>query len=352
MTAEGQAGTDPHFPATSTQPRPAHDVLLRMHEKSVHGSGRAARPVALGFDIQDNALGGGLRAGDLLLLGGVPGAGKTTFALQAARNMAAAGQATTIYLCYEHDEDYLATRLVSLESTGSRPGANDQRRGIGYSEARNLIVTGSNQPGGLWSVFAGYPDLVPALERIERYGPRLMLQKASGLRSDVASILDMVRDLRDRESGPLVLFVDFLQKVPSYPETEDEAQRVTRVVQALKDLALASEISIVAIVAAEKEALDGRRLRPHHFRGSSALIYEADVILVFNSKYQIVARTSIEFNLHKAQELHDWIVCTIEKNRSGRDLLDLQFRKRFEFACFDPRGSLVEQRLIGDRVTT
>jgi hypothetical protein len=144
--------------------------------------------------------------------------------------------------------------------------------------------------------------------------------------------------------------VDFLQKVPSLPESEDEGQRVTRVVQGLKDMALATGTAVVAIVAAEKDALDGRRLRPHHFRGSSALIYEADIILVFNNKYQIVSKTNIEYNLYKAQELHNWIVCSIEKNRSGRNLLDLEFRKQFEFACFNPIGAKVEQQLVGDRV--
>ena len=241
-----------------------------------------------------------------------------------------------------------------MESTGTRPGVipDKERVGVTYTEARQIVVESTRDEGGLWQAFAVHGDLVPALERIERYGPRLLLQKASGLRTDVAAISDLVREIRHAIPGPLVVVVDFLQKVPSFPETEDEAGRVTRVVQGLKDLALSVEVGIIAIVAAEKEGLDGRRLRPHHFRGSSALIYEADVILVFNSKYQIITRTSIEWNLHKAQELHDWIICTIEKNRSGRGLVELQFRKRFEYACFDPNGTIVEEKLIGDRVTS
>ena len=332
-------------------PRAAHDVLIELHEKSVDGRGRVAQPVALGFEPLDKLLGGGIRPGDLLLIGGAPGAGKTTFALQAARNIAAAGRATCLYLCYEHDEEYLITRLVSLESTGATPGLSRERAGVGYSEVRSFVVTAGNNQGGLWQTFASHPPLVTALERIERYGSRMLLQRASGVRTDVAAISDLVRELRRAATGPLVVVVDFLQKVPSYPETEDEGQRVTRVVQGLKDLALSVGVAVIALVAADKEALDGRRLRAHHFRGSSALVYEADVILVFNSKYQIVAKSSIEYNLHKAQDLHNWVVCSIEKNRSGRDLIDLQFRKRFEFACFDPLGGIVEENLLGDRVT-
>lgn len=332
-------------------PRAAHDVLIELHEKTVDGRMRVGQPVGLGFDPLDKILGGGVRPGDLLLIGGAPGAGKTTFALQAARNIASAAQATCLYLCYEHDEEYLIARLVSLESTGATPGLSRERVGVGYSDVRSFLVHAGDNQGGLWQTFAAHPTLIAALERIERYGPRLLLQRASGMRTDVAAISELTREVRQAVSGPLVVVVDFLQKVPSYPETEDEGQRVTRVVQGLKDLALSLEVAIVALVAAEKEALDGRRLRAHHFRGSSALIYEADVVLVFNSKYQIVARSSIEYNLHKAQDLHNWVVCSIEKNRSGRDLIDLQFRKRFEFACFDPQGAIVEENLIGDRVT-
>lgn len=330
-------------------PRAAHDVLIEMHEKSLDGRARVTQPVPLGLEPLDKLMGGGVRPGDLVLLGGAPGAGKTTMALQAARNAAAAGAATVLYLCYEHDEEYLVTRLVSLESTGSQPGRVPDR-GLSYADARNRVVESARNGRGLWAAFAADEELIPALERIERYGPRLLLQKASGLRTDVPAISDLAREVQAETGGPLVLVVDFLQKVPSLPETEDEAGRVTRVVQGLKDLALSSDIGILAIVAAEKDALDGKRLRPHHFRGSSALIYEADIILVLNNKYQIVPKSSIEYNPYRAQELRNWVVCTIEKNRSGRDLVDLQFRKRFEYACFDPRGNVVEEKLLGDRV--
>jgi replicative DNA helicase len=333
----------------SVRPRAAHDVLIEMHEKSLDGRAKVAQPIPLGLHPLDHVTGGGIRPGDLMLLGGAPGAGKTTLALQAARNVAEAGAATVLYLCYEHDEEFLATRLVSLESTGAQPG-RVPHAGLRYADARALVVESSRTARGLWSAFAACEPLIPALERIERYGPRLLLQKASGLRTDVAAIADLTLELKRETKSTLLIVVDFLQKVPQLPESEDEAGRVTRVVQGLKDLALSSGVAILAIVAAEKEALDGKRLRPHHFRGSSALIYEADIILVLNNKYQIVPRSSIEYNPYRAQELRDWVVCTVEKNRSGRDLVDLQFRKRFEYACFDPVGNVVEEKLLGDRV--
>ena len=198
-------------------PRAAHDVLIELHEKSADGRGKVGQPVGLGFDPLDKVLGGGIRPGDLLLIGGAPGAGKTTFALQAAHNIAASGQATCLYLCYEHDEEYLITRLVSLESTGVKPGLSRESVGVGYSEVRGHVVSSTDNQGGLWQIFAGEPALIGALERIERYGPRLLLQRASGARTEAAAISDLVCDLRRSVQGPLVVVVDFLQKVPSFP---------------------------------------------------------------------------------------------------------------------------------------
>ena len=54
-----------------------------------------------------------------------------------------------------------------------------------------------------------------------------------------------------------------------------------------------------------------------------------------------LARDHIVFNQHKAQQYRDWVVCTIEKNRSGRNLVEVEFMKRFEYCCFNPIGSRV-----------
>ena len=75
----------------------------------------------------------------------------------------------------------------------------------------------------------------------------------------------------------------------------------------------------MAVVAADKEGLKAARLRNHHLRGSSALNYESDVILILNEKYHIVAKVNIEFNPYQAQRFRDWTILTVEKNRSGRD---------------------------------
>ena len=133
------------------------------------------------------------------------------------------------------------------------------------------------------------------------------------------------------ERRPLVV-VDYLQKV-HVPKMPVEDERATVVVEGLKDLALDLEVPVLAIVAADKEGLGpGRRVRLHHLRGSSALAYEADIVLILNDKYEIVAKHHLVYDPANADRYRQHVVLSVEKNRSGLDRIDLQLRKRFEQA--------------------
>ena len=89
-------------------------ALARADDMLVHDPG-STRVWRTGFSPLDQHLAGGLRAGELVLVAGAQGLGKTTCALQAARNMAAAGR-TVLYVCYEHPAEQLAERLLVLEA--------------------------------------------------------------------------------------------------------------------------------------------------------------------------------------------------------------------------------------------
>src|SRR5512144_1572858 len=97
-------------------PKAASAVLLNLGQLVQSGEVDSITPYATGFEPLDRYLGGGLRPGDLVLVGGAQGAGKTTMTLQMARNLAAHGGTTCGYVCYEHDEGMLLQRLISLES--------------------------------------------------------------------------------------------------------------------------------------------------------------------------------------------------------------------------------------------
>jgi len=193
--------------------------------------------------------------------------------------------------------------------------------------------------------------LRPSLDRIARYGQNLFLLRGSQTASTIDNLRKLIQQHRvlsgDRR---LLVVVDYMQKVPMYPEPPTESEKVTFVVNGLKDIALTEQVAMIAVVAADKEGLKASRLRNHHLRGSSAINYEADSILIINDKYHIVAKVNIEFNPYQAQRFRDWIVLTVEKNRGGKDNIDLEFEKHFEYSCFDPNGRTVQEKLIEERL--
>jgi replicative DNA helicase len=336
-------------------PRSAIDVMTEVRDKVASGEVAEYEPIPLGLAPLDRSLGGGLRPGELLLIGGAQGTGKTTMALQMARNVAASGQAYVLYVCFEHDEADLLNRLVAMESALPHlPNARSATGAVRIQDVRTEVIRSwTRTDGGGAPDLAASPRLRPSLERIARYGSNLYLMRGSASASTVDNVRELVHRHREQSGGRrLLLVVDYLQKVPQVPEPQSESEKVTFVVNGLKDIALSERVPVIAIVAADKEGLKASRLRNYHLRGSSAINYEADIILILNEKYNIVAKVNIEFNPYQAQRFRDWVIVSIEKNRSGRDNLDVEFHKHFEYSCFDPTGRPVQEKLIEERLYT
>ena len=332
----------------SIAPRSALDVMIDLNDRVTSGKVSELRPIPLGFNPLDRAIGTGIRPGELLLIGGAQGSGKTTMALQMARNVAAAGQANVLYLCFEHEEEYLLARLVAMESAVT--AMPNFAAGVKFQDVRREIL-GTAENGGAPMHLVGNARLAPAFDRIGAYGDSLFLLRGSQTTSTVENLRRLARLHRELAGEKqLLLVVDYLQKVPMIPEPENEAEKVTSAVNGLKDIALGEEVAVIAIVAADREGLKAPRLRNYHLRGSSAINYEADIILILNEKYNIVAKVSIEFNPYQAQRFRDWVVVSIEKNRGGKDNIDLEYEKHFEHSCFDPNGRPVQERLVEERL--
>ena len=334
-------------------PRSAADGLVQLRQLVQHGEVGSMASLATGFQPLDRYLDGGLRPGELVLVGGAQGVGKTTMTLQMARNLVAQSQATCGYVCYEHDETYLLMRLISLESLVGKGKVDAE--GLPVAHLRDVLVSAGRGSGvtgeiKLEEVLRSYPGASMALSRVQTFGRRLYLMKASGSATDVPALRRLLREWKEQHGPRVVLFVDYVQKVPVSPPPADEAEKVTQVADSLKELALSEGVPIVAVVAADREGLRAQRLRIHHLRGSSSLMYESDVVLILNNKFRIVAKHNITYNLHRAQEFKNWVVCTVEKNRSGRDLVDLEFRTLFAYAALDPAGSVVTDQLVDERI--
>jgi len=114
----------------------------------------------------------------------------------------------------------------------------------------------------------------------------------------------------------------------------------------LKDIALSQGIIVVAIAASQAEGLKSQRLRLEHLLASAELAYEADIIMTMNEKYDIVDRQHIEFNRYNAHTFRQYVVLSIEKNRMGADLIDLEIRKQLQFCRFRTDAQRIKETLI------
>lgn len=326
------------------RPRTVGDVLEQLDDEIREGLAESLVPIPTYFHALDSALNGGVRPGDLVLVGGTPGVGKTIVTLQWARNMALSG-VTVIYACYEHEETALLGRLLALEM-GDLPHGEDDSEMERFRLEIQEVAAGSGR--GLRDILASGELIRRAYDRVAAYADNLWLVRASGAQTGVEELEDMV--IERLQENRVVLFVDYLQKVSVRPEPPDEAEKVTRITEALKDLALTHRIPVISVVAADREGLKSRRLRLHHLRGSSALAYECDVALILNDKFNCVSKVHLAYDPLRAESFRNFTVFTIEKNRGGPNLVDLEFKKDFLYYRFDPIGDVVAENLIDERI--
>jgi replicative DNA helicase len=293
--------------------------------------------IPTGFKPLDKVLDGGLRSRDLTLVGGVPGVGKTVMTLQWARNAAANGF-NTAYVCYEHDEEALASRLLAVE-VGEVKSAE---QGIRSGQTLALIQDVSLAERRLGDEVDTDPLLRDALEQMSHYSDELALIRASGTTTGVDELREIAMQL-----GPgSILFVDYLQKIPMGDHSWTDSERSIRQAEEMKEMAMEYDIVVVAVTAAEAAGLNVRRVRPHHMRGASGLTYEADIIFLLNEKWLSVSKRHSAFDPVQAEGFKRDVVLTIEKNRRGKSGIDLEFTKDFVHFRFQSNGRFVEEQLI------
>jgi len=341
----------------SGRTQPLHSVsslLAEVDHVLQRGLAPGAKVHPTGFAALDATLTGGFRSGELVLVGGAAGNGKTTLGFQFARNAVAAG-GTALVFSYEHEAHTLLERLISMEALESLEGAGAVDT-FGISNAADVhsvraAFEAGSQGAPLDALLAGLTGGREAHAALTGYGDRLHLHESSGATTTLEEIARTVREVTATAGAAPLVLVDYLQKIPVPGATEDE--RTTAAVEGLKDLALEVGAPIVAISAADKGALaSGHRMRTHDLRGTSSLAYEADVVLIVSDKVDVVSRDHLVYDLGNLQRFRDWTVVTVEKNRHGRAQVELEFAKDFEHGRFHTRGNEVKERLIDERVFT
>ncbi len=316
---------------------------------------KGARPGALlwptGFDLLDSTFDGGLRSGELVLVGGTEGSGKTTFALQVVRNAVAAGRHAVVF-SYELTATSLIQRLLGLEAAAAAEASDETMTSAADVRSFRAVLE-SEDPDrrGLGAALGRLSYGRAALTMVEGYSDRLHIVEASR-QTSITQIAAAVAAVADEAGEPPVVLVDYLQKVPSGTDA-DETDRITFVTEMLKELAMELECPVLAITAADRDGLgSGHRMRTRDLRGSSALAYEADVVLILSSKENIVSREHLIYDLGAVKVFRRWTVVSVEKNRFGGGSVEVELQKDFEHGRFVPRARVVSERLIEERIFT
>ncbi len=330
-----------------------HAVLAETNDRLTTNEPAGAKVWPSGFRALDMALAGGFRSGELVLLGSRPGLGKTTFALQAARNLVRS-DSTVVFFSFEHDNHSLLERLILLEA-GEIAGSSAVR----LPEVRQAFDGARSSAQMMAERLVGTAGGAEAVEALEGYSERLNLYQSSGAETTIGAMRRVIESIRQRTGQTPFVIVDYLQRVQGVAPPKEghraaavsEDDRITEVVEGLKDMSVELAVPVLALVAVDKSGLvAATRTRVQDLRGSSALAHEADVVLILNNKFDVVARHHLMYNANKAEQFHNWVVMSIEKNRNGVDGVDLEFRKRFDQFRFDVGGGRVQEELIDGRI--
>ena len=125
---------------------------------------------------------------------------------------------------------------------------------------------------------------------MSRYAGLLYIHRSTATRTTLDVIAGAVKDVLAEHGVAPFVFIDYLQKICT-PDHLGEEEKVTRITEGLKDLSIEFGCPVLAISASDRAGLEpGTRMRARNMRGSTALAYEADVVLIMSNKADVVAR--------------------------------------------------------------
>ena len=264
------------------------EARARRALEAIAGGTAPRDTIATGFPSVDNALGGGFRRGDLVVLGGEVGSGKSALALAIAIR-ASEGGTKTRFLSSEMEQTRAAERALAIEA---RVRVDDLRRANLDDEARGRLEAAARR----------LEQQFPSFGTIDAGGAASLEQDTARLRS-----IDL-------------LIVDPLQSLATGARTLDEDLAASA--RALKRMAVEYDLCVLTTTHLPAIARDRKDPRPQldDFGALGSLKQFADVVLGLYRHEMYESAPDVD----GATEL------LVLKNRSGaRGYVDLFFYKQW-----------------------
>lgn len=197
----------------------------------------------------------GLYPGELIIIAARPSMGKTSFALDIARKVAAQEKGAVAFFSLEMGALQLVKRLISMESSVSSYDLKD--------------------PDG---AYKNYEAVLKGVNRI--YDLPIMIDESSEI--NPLEMRGKCRRLK-AEMGLSLVVVDYIQLMKgSSRKTENRVQELSEIARSLKAMAKELKVPVVALGQLNRavEGRDDKRPQLSDIRDSGSIEAEADVVML------------------------------------------------------------------------
>jgi replicative DNA helicase len=273
----------------SNQPKKIDKVIddvLSNHQKEL---------IFTGFDKLDT-LTGGFELGNLVIIGGRPSSGKTTFCLNFAKN--ASLSHGVLFFSMEVSDKSLARKFLN-ETTG----ASAYRLKIGATTEADKLSIENNR-----HTWKDYNLILDQENGINLLTIRSKIKRAM-LKNDIKMIC-----------------IDYLQLIASSGKEFSREQQISRIAEGLKKIAKDFNIVVVALSQLSRAGDSRENKRPilSDLRDSGAIEQNADIVMFTHREEYFLEREKVP---EHSKHYEDWLKCynnvkgkadiIVSKNREG-----------------------------------
>ncbi|MFC2040345.1 replicative DNA helicase [Chloroflexota bacterium] len=275
--------------------------------------------IASEYDGLDDLLSGGFQRSDMVVVAGRPSMGKTSLALNIARNAAVENKACVAIFSLEMSCESLVMRLLSSEA-----GVNTRRVRVGanHTEDEEQRIM---EACGILAEAPIYIDDTPMMRVSEIRGKALRLSFQRGV------------DL---------IIVDYMQLLGGEGRGENRVQEIGNISRALKGLARELNVPVIAVsqLSRASEWRSSHEPQLSDLRESGSIEQDADVVVfIYREEYYnpneeewVIQNPDREYPRGEA----DVIIAKHRNGPTGR----IKLKFRHEFTRFDNLGTASEPK--------